>query len=168
MQLCVFISRIYFSYTNVHKDYNTALFQTPVFGVISCYYNFYPSFMLIYMSSPTLVQFALSDTLVHISLFYHHYSCDLASLPPKEVGQSLALHVFDRMQAFESPGLKESAEATFVQSTRHNVFRKPSKPCHVGIHWIALSLRLLSDEYPCARGLVTDLSGFCIVLYWPN
>ena len=26
--------------------------------------------------------------------------------------------------------------------------RNPSKPCHVGIHWVALALL---DEYPCAR-----------------
>ena len=31
-----------------------------------------------------------------------------------------------------------NAEATFVQRTRaQRFFRKPSKPCHVGIHWIA-------------------------------
>ena len=31
---------------------------------------------------------------------------------------------------------------------------KPSKPCHVGIHWTALAHSVLSDEYPCARVLV--------------
>ena len=31
------------------------------------------------------------------------------------------------------------AEATFVQSTRCKDLRKSSKPCHVGIHWIALT-----------------------------
>ena len=31
------------------------------------------------------------------------------------------------------------AEAIFVQSTRVQSFLKPSKPCHVGFHWIALA-----------------------------
>ena len=32
-----------------------------------------------------------------------------------------------------------NAEATFVQSSRMQIFLKPSKPCHVGIHLIALT-----------------------------
>ena len=32
-----------------------------------------------------------------------------------------------------------NAEATFVQSTRTQTFCKPSKPCHIGIHWIDLT-----------------------------
>ena len=32
-----------------------------------------------------------------------------------------------------------NAEATFVQSTRMQSFEKPSKTCHVGIHWKALA-----------------------------
>ena len=32
-----------------------------------------------------------------------------------------------------------TAEANFVQSTRIQRFWKTSKPCHVGIHWIALA-----------------------------
>ena len=32
-----------------------------------------------------------------------------------------------------------NAEATSVQRTRMQLFWKPSKPCHVGIHWIALT-----------------------------
>ena len=32
-----------------------------------------------------------------------------------------------------------NSEATLVQSTRTHDFRKPSKPCHVGIHWIVLA-----------------------------
>ena len=32
-----------------------------------------------------------------------------------------------------------NAEATFVQSTRTHIFLKPSKPCRVGIYWIALA-----------------------------
>ena len=30
-----------------------------------------------------------------------------------------------------------NAEATFVQRTKTQISLKPSKPCHVGIHWIA-------------------------------
>ena len=32
-----------------------------------------------------------------------------------------------------------NAAATFIQNTRVQKFWKPSKPCHVGIHWIALA-----------------------------
>ena len=32
-----------------------------------------------------------------------------------------------------------NAEATFVQSSEMERFLKPSQPCHVGIHWIALA-----------------------------
>ena len=31
-----------------------------------------------------------------------------------------------------------NAEATFVQTQGCKIFLKPSKPCHVGIHWKAL------------------------------
>ena len=44
-----------------------------------------------------------------------------------------------------------NAENTFVQSTTRQNFRKPSKPCLVGIHWIAL------DEY---SQMSTHLAGF--------
>ena len=55
-----------------------------------------------------------------------------------------------------------NAEATFVQSARTQRFKKKSsKPCHVGIHWIALA------EYPFARVSVI-FQVFYIILYWPN
>ena len=38
-------------------------------------------------------------------------------------------------------------------------FVKPSKPCHVGIHWIAIA------EYP---QMSTLFQVFCIILYQPN
>ena len=42
------------------------------------------------------------------------------------------------------------------------IFRKSSKPCHVGIHWI--TRWVLSDEYLCARVLVISevFASFCI------
>ena len=47
------------------------------------------------------------------------------------------------------------------------VFQKPSKPCHVGINWIALSLSLsiLSDECPYMPGFQSIFRFFhCFVL----
>ena len=42
--------------------------------------------------------------------------------------------------ASSSIGVNPSnAKATFVQGQGRKDFRKPSKPCHVGIHWIALT-----------------------------
>ena len=55
-----------------------------------------------------------------------------------------------------------NAEATFVQSTRmQRFFLKPSKPCHVGIHWIGLT------EY---SQMSTHVPGsvFRNILHWPN
>ena len=53
-----------------------------------------------------------------------------------------------------------NAKATFIQRS------KPSKPCHVGIHWIAFT------EY---SQMSTHMPGFhsffmfvCIILYWPH
>ena len=46
------------------------------------------------------------------------------------------------------------------------VFQKPSKPCHVGIHWIVLT-EYSQMRNPCARVSVI-FPGFCIILYWPN
>ena len=36
-----------------------------------------------------------------------------------------------------------------INPSNAEAFRKPSKPCHVGIHW--KTHRDLSNEYPCAR-----------------
>ena len=42
-------------------------------------------------------------------------------------------------------------------------FQKSSKPCHVGIHWIALADWELIDEWPCARVCHSSaLASFCI------
>ena len=56
-----------------------------------------------------------------------------------------------------------NAETTFIQNTMTQNFWKPSKPCHVGIHWKALA------EY---SQMSTHLLGFrlffiffCIILY---
>ena len=40
---------------------------------------------------------------------------------------------------------------------------KPFKPCHIGIHWIALTEH--SGEYPCGRVSVIFWKIFCIILY---
>ena len=43
---------------------------------------------------------------------------------------------------------------------------KPSKPCHLGIHWIALAEHSqMSTHIP---GFQSFSQGFCIILYWPN
>ena len=43
---------------------------------------------------------------------------------------------------------------------------KISKPCHVGIHWIALSnFSQMSTHVP---GFQLFFQVFCIILYWPN
>ena len=48
--------------------------------------------------------------------------------------------------SFNNPS---NAEANFVQSTRMKAFWKPSKHCHVGIHWIALPEHLqMSTHVP--------------------
>ena len=45
-------------------------------------------------------------------------------------------------------------------------FWKPSKPCHVGIHWIALAeYSQMSTHVP---GFQSFFIFFCIILYWPN
>ena len=48
-------------------------------------------------------------------------------------------------------GQSSNAKATFVQITMTQISRKPSKPSHVGIHWIALT------EY---SQMSTHLQGF--------
>ena len=55
-----------------------------------------------------------------------------------------------------------NAEATFVQSTRAEFFWKPSKPCHVGIHWITLTeFHQMSTHMP---GFHTFFRVFCTIL----
>ena len=45
-------------------------------------------------------------------------------------------------------------------------FRKPSKPCHVGIHSMALTeYSQMSNHLP---GFRSFFRFFCIILYWPN
>ena len=58
------------------------------------------------------------------------------------------------------------AEATFLQSTKTQIFLKTLKTMSCwysldSIHWV------LSDEYPLARVSVI-FQGFCIILHWPN
>ena len=48
----------------------------------------------------------------------------------------------------------------------HKDFWKPSKPYHVGIHWMALAEHSqMSTHVP---GFQPFFSFFCIILYWPN
>ena len=49
---------------------------------------------------------------------------------------------------------------------RHN-FWKPSKPCHIGFHWIALTeYSHMSTHVPLR--FQSFFRVFCIILYWPN
>ena len=59
-----------------------------------------------------------------------------------------------------------NAEATFIQSTRTQIFLKIIKTLSC---WYSLesSWWVLSDEYPFARVSVIS-QVFCIILYWPN
>ena len=59
-----------------------------------------------------------------------------------------------------------NAEATFIQSTRTQIFSKTIETLSC---WYSLesSRRVLSFEYPFARVSVIFLV-FCIILYWPN
>ena len=40
-----------------------------------------------------------------------------------------------------------NAKATFIQSTRMQRFLKTFKPCHIGIHWIALTEYFMMSTY---------------------
>ena len=56
-----------------------------------------------------------------------------------------------------------NAEATFDQSTRTQTFCKPSKPCHIGIHWIDLTEYF--HEYPFTRvSVISQFFFHCYVL----
>ena len=59
---------------------------------------------------------------------------------------------------FENPS---NAKATFVQSTRTQIFEKPLNPVMLVFSGV------LSDEYPCDRVSVI-FQVICIILYWPN
>ena len=61
--------------------------------------------------------------------------------------------------------ITSNTQAT-VQSTRTLRFSKSSKPCHVGIHWIALAeYSKMSTQVP---GFQSFFRLFCIILNWPN
>ena len=58
-----------------------------------------------------------------------------------------------------------NAEVTSIQSTRTQRFLKPSKPCHVGIHWIALTAySRMNIKVPGFQSFFV----FCVILHWPN
>ena len=52
------------------------------------------------------------------------------------------------------------------KSQRRKDFEKPSKPCPVGIHWIAIAeYSQMSTHKP---GFQSFFRFFCIIWYWPN
>ena len=57
-----------------------------------------------------------------------------------------------------------NAKATFVQSTRTQIFfENHLKPCHVGIHWIALAkYSQMSTHIPGFRSFFRFFASFCI------
>ena len=56
-----------------------------------------------------------------------------------------------------------NAEATFIQSIRLKDFWKPSKPCHVGIHGIALAeCSQMSTHLPGFQSIFRGFALFCI------
>ena len=56
-----------------------------------------------------------------------------------------------------------NAEATFLQSTRTQIFLKPSKPFHVGIHWNALAeCSQMSTHIPGFQSFFRFFASFCI------
>ena len=85
------------------------------------------------------------------------YTCLVSNNVPTEVTSIL------RQDGHVNPS---TAKVIFIQSTGLKDFRKPSKPCNAGIHWIVLT-EVLSDECPCARVSLT-FQVFGIILYWPN
>ena len=66
-------------------------------------------------------------------------------------------------QCFVNPS---NAEATFVQSTKTQIFLKTIETLSC-LYSFNSSRRVLSDEYPFGRVSVI-FQGFCIILYWPN
>ena len=56
------------------------------------------------------------------------------------------------------------AKATFVHSTRtQKIFEKPSRPCHVGIHWINPAKHSQMSTYmPGFRSFFSFFASFCV------
>ena len=56
-----------------------------------------------------------------------------------------------------------NAEATFIQSTRTQIFLKAIEPCRVGIHWNALTEYFhMSTHLPGFRSLFRAFASYCI------
>ena len=56
-----------------------------------------------------------------------------------------------------------NADATFVQSKGRKDFRKSSRPCHVGIPWIALTeYPQMSTHVPGFQSYFNSFKSFCI------
>ena len=62
-----------------------------------------------------------------------------------------------------------NAMATFVQSTIMQIFLKPSKPCHVGIHWRALAEHSqMSTHLPRFQSFLGFLYHFVLAKFATN
>ena len=94
-----------------------------------------------------------------------------SQVPVLLAGHKFRLHAAvqdDRKHAFTCTGMyilgtgifnSSNAEATFVQSTRMQRF----KPCHVGIHWIALTeYSQMSTHLLGFRSFFRVFASFCI------
>ena len=94
--------------------------------------------------------------IVHWNLFFGRillslFKCLLNSTFFDELGVHLTLTLL-RLRASKGQGCKD--------------FWKPSKLCHGGIHWIALTeYSRMSTHLP---GVQWFFRGFCIILYWQN
>ena len=57
-----------------------------------------------------------------------------------------------------------NAEATFIQSTKTQRFWNPSKPCHVGIHWIAVTeYSQMSTHVPGFQSFFRYFASLCVL-----
>ena len=66
---------------------------------------------------------------------------DIVAPPGGQVGNWLLSYLFSEFNEWVNPS---NAEATFIQSKD---FWKPSKPCHVGIHWKDLTTHVPGFSY---------------------
>ena len=98
--------------------------------------------------------------LTHSHLKYAH------SLTHKILSLMLGLNSFQVLLYWMSYVNPSNAKATFVQTQWRKDFWRPSKPCHVGIHQIALAE--CSQMSTHLLGFLVIFHIFCIFLYWSN
>ena len=105
--------------------------------------------MLVFIGllSPSTLKWVTTWQGINLSAFYHTY-------------------VLAKLATISIQVNPSNVEATFVLSTRTQRFWKTSKPCHVGIHWIALLEYFhMSTHLP---GFSVIFQVICIILYWLN